>query len=438
MMHLWRRRVIAGALAISCFPGTAWAVSEVDILLNKLVERGIVSSDDAGIIRREIAEAKEARTTELAKEIVPEPDRRWTWKGDVRLRDEYRNREGEGEASDAHRQRIRFRYGFEGPVTDQLKVEARIATGTSSTGGTGGDPVSTNQSFDTNLVKKNINLDLANVRYTPAISGVDSVALVGGIHQNPMWTVGPLVWDGDLSFDGAAVQVKHMVREGVDLFSSGGFALLDTGESETPMFWYTQGGAELQPMPNAEGEFFKRLKLKGAVAYHDYKNVIRSKSSVDVIAREAQNSAAANDFNQINPSIELSSTVAAVPVALFWNWARNTSAPSEQNDGFQFGLKAGRAKPALTFDNIPGWLRDGIEGGYYFQQLERDAVFDEFADSDFNDGGTNNRGHVFYVTLATLKHSTLGAKYAVTRQLDEAVAGKDHEDRIQVDWVTTF
>jgi len=96
------------------------------------------------------------------------------------------------------------------------------------------------------------------------------------------------------------------------------------------------------------------------------------------------------------------------------------------------------AKP-LTFADLPGWLAGGVEGGYYFQELERDAAFDEFTDSDFLDGGAANRGHVFYVTLATLKNSTLGAKYFITRQLDSAAtSGKDHEDRVQLDWVTTF
>lgn len=71
-MASWRQRVVIGIVALSGFPGAAWAVSsEVDILLNKLVERGVLSTIDAGQIRDEIAQTHEARTEEVAKAVVP-------------------------------------------------------------------------------------------------------------------------------------------------------------------------------------------------------------------------------------------------------------------------------------------------------------------------------------------------------------------------------
>ena len=137
--------------------------------------------------------------------------------------------------------------------------------------------------------------------------------------------------------------------------------------------------------------------------------------------------------------MEVASIVACMPVSLYGDWVHNTSAPSEDNDGFQVGVKVNKA--------ITPWsLKYGWEAGYYFQQLQRDAEFDEFADSDFNDGGTNNHGHVFWITLATLKNSTFGVKYFIARELEKVLIagsptapdGKDHEDRIQFDWVTKF
>jgi hypothetical protein len=408
----------------------------VGILLNKLVEKGLLTGVEAGLIRREIAETKEARNTEIAKEIVPDSARNWKWKGDIRLRNEYRNQEGTG--NDRNRQRIRFRYGFEGKVTDQVKVNARIATGTSSTGGTGGDPVSTNQSFDTNFAKKGINLDLANLEYTPEVPRLTQVKLIGGMMENPFWAVSPLVFDGDLSFDGAAVKLSQATGP-VTIFANSGVFSLDTDETEAASLWIAQSGVSVAPFADAEQETLKNLKLTGALAYQDYRNVTTAaKAGTDIIAREAQNSSRATDFNQINPGVELASVVAGVPASLYGDWVHNTSAPSEQNDGFQIGVKLGKATTLWS-------LKNGWEGGYAFQQLQRDAAFDEFADSDINDGGTNNRGHVFWVTLATLKHSTLGVKYLVAQQLEKvaisgvtAADGKDHENRIQLDWVTKF
>ncbi|MBI2093535.1 MAG: putative porin [Candidatus Omnitrophica bacterium] len=408
-------------LSIGAVAQMALAASEVDILLDKLVDKGILSNVEAGLIRREIAETKESRNKQLAKEIVPESARNWKWKGDIRLRDEFRNRTGTG--TDAHRQRIRFRYGLEGKVSDQLKVTARLATGNTS------DPISTNQSFDTFFTKKTIVLDLANLEYMPEVPGISKVALVGGIMENPLWTVSPMVWDGDLSWDGGAFKVSQGAGPAT-FFANGGLFSLDTDETESAALWVAQGGASFQPFSDAEDEFLKNLKLTGALAYHDYRNVANSsKAGTDPITREADNTSATKDFNQLNPSIELASMVAGYPLSFFGDWVHNTSTSSEDNDGFAVGLKLGKAKTPWSF-------KDGWEAGYFFERLEADAAFDEFVDSDFGGGGTNRRGNAVWLTLATLKNSTLGAKYFFKQ--NSLRGAKANEERIQLDWVTKF
>ena len=422
-----RRWLLAAVIVLSGVPGTALAASEVDILLDKLVEKGVLTGVEAGLIRREISETKETRYKELAKEVVPDSARNWKWKGDIRLRNEYRDQEGTG--NDRNRQRIRFRYGFESKVNDQLRVVARIATGTSSTGGTTGNPISTNQSFDTNFVKKNINLDMAYAEYAPMMPSPDSkVQILGGMFETPFFAVTPLVFDHDLSYDGAAVKFAQTMGP-VTLFTNDGVFSLDTDETEAASLWIAQVGASVMPFADDEEEELKNLKLTGTLAYQDYRNVSNAaKAGTDIIAREAQNTANASDFNQLNPNIELASVVAGMPVSLFGDWVHNFSAGSLNNDGFQTGFKLNKA--TVPWDLMKGW-----EAGYAFQELQADAAFDEFADSDFNDGGTNNHGHIFWVTLATLKNSTLGAKYFIAKNLEGA---KDVEDRLQLDWVTKF
>src|SRR3989338_5445254 len=184
-MAKWRQWLV-GVLVAGGLPGAAHAESEMDILLNKLVERGTLSAADASQIRREIADTKETHNKELAKEIMPDSSRNWKWKGDLRLRNEYRNRTIGTGSGDFSRQRIRFRYGFEAKVNDQLKAGARFATGSTS------DPVSTNQSFSTAFNHVNILLDRAYLEYSPEVPGITKVKLTGGIIENPFWLVGPL------------------------------------------------------------------------------------------------------------------------------------------------------------------------------------------------------------------------------------------------------
>ncbi len=429
-MAKWRQWLVGMlALVLSGLPGTVQAASEVDILLDALVQNGTLTNVQAGLIRREIAETKEVRNKQLAKEIVPDSARNWNWKGDIRLRNEFRNGEGNstdaGTANKVNRQRIRFRFGTEAKVADTLKVNLRLATGSTS------DPVSTNQSFDVNFNKVTINLDLANVEWAPLVPGITKTAVVGGIMENPLWMVGPMVFDGDLSFHGAAVKLSQDVTPAVNIFTNNGVFVLDTNETEPSALWLTQVGSALKLFPDAPEEVLKNLKLTSAVAYHDYMNTYRNgsgRAGTDPLIRESQNNTdSVEDFNQLNPSVELASMVAGVPFSFFGDWVRNLEL-GKASSGYQFGVKVGKAR-------IPFDLKSGWEAGYFFQRLEQNAAYDEFTDSDFLDGGTNNRGNVFWVTLATLKNSTAGVKFFTTQELKGA---KDHEDRIQFDWITKF
>lgn len=410
------------------FSVPAWGASEVDILLDKLVERGILKSEDARLIRDEIAETQEVRNKQLAKEIVPEPARNWKWKGDVRLRNEFRDGEGNsadaGTANRVNRQRIRFRFGAEGKVTDDLKANFRLATGTAT------DPVSTNQSFDVNFLKVSVFLDLANLAWTPSVPGISKVTLTGGIMENPLWMVGPMVWDGDLTMHGLAGQVSQEIGPAT-LFTNNGVFVLDTNETEPSALWMTQAGVSVKPFADSEEEVLKNLKITGAVAYNDYMNTYRNASGragTDPLTREAQNTSGAEDFNQINPNFEVASQLAGMPMSFFGDFVHNAGAEDGAANGLQFGFKLNKA-------TVPWSLKSGWEGGYFFQRLEQDAAYDEFTDSDFLDGGTNNTGHVFWLTLATLKNSTAGVKFLHTHELKSS---KNHENRIQFDWVTKF
>ena len=425
-MSRWRQWILVGALAVTSVPGAVWA-SETDVLLNKLVEKGILTASDAQDIRQEVrAElAKQAASTHqapkaVAQENIPPSSLNWKWGGDLRLRNEYRNRTGSD--NDANRQRIRFRYGFETKVGDTLTVGARLATGSTT------DPVSTNQSFDTSFNHKTIVLDRAFATYAPELSGITSVTLTGGVIENPFWLVGPLVWDDDLNFDGVAAHVEQDVGPAT-VFNTSGIFLLQSGNTETPTIWSTQGGVILKPFASAGADYLKNLKLTGALAYHDYRNVTNPLSESTVISTLGAkgNTTGVQDFNLLNPTLELASQYADVPVSLFGDWVHNTAAETG-NNGFQIGLKLGKAK--TPFSLTKGW-----EAGYSFERIEPDATFGPFTDSDFGGGGTDHLGNVWWVKLAVMKNTSVGVRWLSAEELKGA---KNHIDTVQMDWVTKF
>lgn len=421
-MGVVRRWLLAGALALGCLPGTALAETEVDILLNKLVEKGILSNVEAGEIRHEISETREARNKELAKDIVPESARNWKWSGDLRLRHEYRNQTGSGQ--NVNRDRIRFRYGFDAKVADDLRVGARLATGNTTS------PISTNQTFDTAFNHKNFLLDRAFVEYHPELPGLDEFRVSGGMIENPFWTVGQLVWDDDLNFDGAAVHLAKAIGP-VTVFTNDGVFWLQTDITEAATLWSTQGGVMVRPFGKDASDPLKSLQATAALAYHDYKNVTNPLSESTALTTAGGlrgNTSGLADMNILNPTFELTSQYQDIPFGLFGDVIHNTALASSNNNGFQLGLRAGKAR-------VPFDLRKGWEGGYYFERLEPDATLGAFTDSDFANGGTNHRGNVWWVKLAVLKNSTLQLRYLSGVEVKGA---KSHVDTLQADWVTKF
>ena len=121
------------------------------------------------------------------------------FKGDFRLRFD---REAEDNQTDRERSRFRARFGFTAAVTDDIDFVLQLASG-------GDNPVSTNQSLDDGFSRKDIGVDLAYVDWTIN----DQFGLLAGKIKNPLFRAGsvPLVWDGDLNPEGAAL-----------VFSSGG------------------------------------------------------------------------------------------------------------------------------------------------------------------------------------------------------------------------
>lgn len=416
MRRHWIVIVLVGLSTVSSGASSAAepefvSMRAVNTLLTKLVERGALTDQDVAEIRGEMAKEQVAATS-TAPATVPAPGswaERTTISGDVRLRNEFRDRTAN---IDANRQRIRARVGLASQVTEQLEAGLRLSTGALTSVN------APNQSLDDTFSKKLFLLDLAYLKYRQPI-GEGEATVIGGIMENPFWTPqgSQLVWDEDLSFAGAAARTSYPVGP-ARVFVNGGAFPVDTDGfgSDNPSLWSVQGGASVELLPD--------VRLTAALAYHDYKNTFQHTLTND---DQATNDARAEDFNELNPNLELATTLGDLPAAVWWDQVRNTAA-SEDENGFQVGLKVGKAK-------TPWSLKEGWEAGYAFERLDANAVFDLFTYSDFGGGGTNHLGNIWWVTIATLKNSTAGVKVFQTREVSGA---KNDFTTYQLDWTTKF
>ena len=429
MMRRWQQWILVGVLATSACPGTARA-NEVDVLLNKLVEKGILTASEAQEVRNEMGpelvksdKALDQKIEDGAKKGLPDSVKTWKWKGDLRLRNEYRSQSA-GVGTDRNRQRIRFRYGFEAIANDHMTVGARLATGSTT------DPISTNQNFNTSFNHMALVLDQAYVNYMPEIFGISAVKLSGGQIGNPYWHREQLVWDDDLNFQGANLHLEETLGP-VNMFANGGVFSLNTDIIRSSALWTLQGGSSIQPFKGrGMEEVFEKLKLTGAIAYDDYMNVTSKAGDTTALTTAGGlkgASAALKDWNLINPNVAIDSELAGMPVGFYGDWVHNTAAFDDGN-GYLLGVKVGNAKK--PFD-----LKEGWEAGYDFEHLEDNATFGALTNSDFGNGGTNHRGSAYWLKLAVLKNSSVGLTVLNTRELG---GSKNRVDTYQMDWITSF
>lgn len=421
-MWIGKRLMTAAAAGVLCLTlaSPSWA-SESEILLKKLVQKGILTEQEAREIRDEVAQetareqaavppapqpAPAAVSKEDVQKALPEWLKSWKWSGDLRLRHETQRREP---ATDRNRERFRLRFGFTAKPWEPLEIGVRLATGAS------GDPVSTNQSFTDTFDKKSIFIDRAYGKYIPW----EGLALTGGKMDAPFHTVSETVWDADVTPEGAALQAWAPSDWAVRPFGNfGAFQIAElNGDAGDPGLFGAQGGAEAKlPLLNST--------WKSSVGYYDF-TAIEGRATSTVTNAPAGNATTAagafrDDFNLVSVASELTlPDLLSRPVTLFGDWTHNEGA-TDDDGAWVAGLRVGKVT-----EKLGSW-----KAFYFYKRVEPGATFGAITDSDFGGGGTNHRGHRMGVEVGLNKHVSAAVTYART---DEVEGSQNRVDTFQID-----
>lgn len=370
------RKVISAMLTgflILCFAATSRAATtEVDALIEKLVQKGILTKQEAIDLKGEIVQDAKTLREEGLKESLPKWVQDMKLKGDLRVRYQGEHRDS---TNARHRGRVRFRLGLETSVNEKVKVAAGLATGS-------GDSRSTNQTFLNNNEKPDVRLDYAYAQYNPG----DWLSLAGGIIPRPFWNPKDLIFDTDINFQGTGANFKKKFNDNWEVFFNTGFFILEEDLQDTidPYMYAGQSGFTYKPTAD--------IALKLAGAYYAFDNIKDNN-------RFAQHSANTNtyvpgttryayDYDAYGSGAEFALSnplgLSWIPqFALFGEYIKNPNA-DEHDEGFLAGAMIGDKKIAG-----PGqW-----QASYNYRRLERNAVLDIFPDSDFYGGATHVQGH---------------------------------------------
>lgn len=402
------KKFIAAIAALAFWAGLfapAASASSVDALIEKLVEKKIITRLDAETIR---AEVETAQTQSFKQELKKSAS--WldgiTQKGDARLRYEAFSREDE-DSSDRNRLRFRIRWGVEKKFNDDWKAGFRIASGSGTN-----EATSTNQSFDGEFGLKSVFFDQAYAKYTPTnqvkewIPATDKIEIGGGKVENPYgkWATS-IIWDGDVTPEGiyAAYDANLWVGENDawwKLHLLDGYFVLDEDSNLSP------GDHEM--WGHAIGTTYQWAKNHNAAVkftYYDWQDYAQFLKSSGALANNlGGNDREVEDFKVINLYGEVNFEAPTAfwgtqTFKVFGDYAHNTDAGSptgasseetlqnpalrdDEEDAFSIGVTMGKPKEAGEW-----------QVGYEYLYIEANATPGVFTESDLGVGHNNNQGH---------------------------------------------
>jgi hypothetical protein len=305
--------------------------------------------------------------------------------GDFRLREEYFDRNTTGQ-TDRNRLRYRLRLNTAFKINEKWVINGTLASGT-------GEQVSSNQSFDNLSSQKQIWVDKIYVTWAP----FEMLKLQGGKMLNPLWRpyASDAVWDTDFNPEGFSQGIDTLVGP-IRLFAN---ALQMVGDEDSGANGEANQQSDQWEFTEQVG-FETRLpfesRLKAAWANHYWNN--ENQGTLSLVAvndgnRRSATGVLLNNFNVNELTGELSTWVFRTPVSLQGIVINNRGARDDLqpklNKGYQAGGIVGKAAEKNTF-----------EVAYFNKYLEQDSTIADVSDSDFGDGGTNRKGHIYWIAWA--------------------------------------
>jgi hypothetical protein len=365
--------------------------AEVDILINKLVEKRIITQDEAFQLMDEMRkegvrenEAIKAVVAEAAKEeaknnkqVLPSWVENMTLSGDLRVR-----------------------------------YQTEDATGSD-------DPISTNQTLENEFQTPDIRLDYAYAQYSPT----KDIKIMAGKLKNPLYATKDLMWDGDARPDGLAATFNFKASDNVSFFITPAYFILEefSATKDDP--------AMIAFQPGMTWKINDNVNLKVAGAYYDFKNVKGSNMSVH---SQGTNSTDAGglwlyDHDSMAFDTELGFKIPSFIkyASIFGEYVKSDA--DTDDAGWLAGITFGDEK----VNDSGKW-----QFIYNYRKIEKDAWVDWLPDSDFYGGETGTKGNEFEFTFGLAKNIILGLDYYLNQPIDNP-ANRDMS-LLQADLVIKF
>lgn len=364
-------RVMFAMMAAASMP-LALSAQSVDALLDKLVDKGVLTAKEARELREETD--KDFNKAYAAKSGLSGWVAALKFHGDLRGR--FEGFYGDNPAFvDRDRWRYRLRFGVTASLLDDFEVGLRL-TSSEGNGTFGGDPISGNTSFADNGSKKFVYFDTAYARWAPLHTAEWAGALTIGKMDLPFHFPSTMMFDRDYTPEGAAAQLGYTFDGRHSLkFTGGAFVLDEIGTSGRDP-WL--GGAHLRWEANWTPQLASTLGVAGFFIGNDENLTNGNVPNVGRGNTRAASGAPAYHFNPLYVEAGVTWTLdqfprypGPFPINFSADYVNNPAA-SGGNEGYSAGIMFGKSGHKGAWELI-----------YRYQHLEADAWFEEFPESDF-------------------------------------------------------
>jgi hypothetical protein len=434
-----------GAVTIACASGYS---QTADALLNKLVEKGILSSKEAEELRREASQPP--AKPEVNKTPIP------AWVTSLKFGGDFRGRFDGIYASDPHfidrdRFRYRLRYGVVATMENDFEVGFRV-TSFDVIGNSGGNPVSNNSTLQGNGSKKFLGIDWAYARWSGLKLGDLTGSLTFGKMDNP-FVFSNMIFDYDYTPEGFAGKFAYQVNDHHNLkLNLGTFALNELPSSTSDPYFF---GAQVRwdaswtpKLTTSIGVAALSITSDENLSNSAVPDFNRGNTRSPLITGAVTNAVPAYGFNPIVADASVTYSLSSFPgypgsfpIKVGGEFLKNPAAPSG-NEAYNFGVTFGKAGRKGLWDLSYNWRYVGA-----------DAWYEEVVDDDFGafyhvapfggvdgyQGGTNVKGHVVRASYSPFDAITLSVTWYRTQLINQFPANSRSEaDRILVDAMWRF
>lgn len=446
----WCRQAAAVSVAIISAASPALGQSE-DALINKLLEKGILSAQEAKELK---AESNRNFTTTLQNKMgTPDWVTAWKFGGDFRGR--FDGIYGENDAQvDRNRLRYRLRFGVAVTLLDDFEVGVRLGSG-EPVSGFGGSPISANQSFADNGSKKFLWLNLAYARWTPLHTPDFSGAFTFGKMENPFVFPSFTIFGKDYAPEGLAAQFAYKVNAQHSLKLNSAAFVLDESSLSTSDPW--MGGVQLRWDAGWTKEISTSFGITGLgitgtrnLSNADVPNVNRGNTRNAAGAPTAGFTPVCLDGSFTYTLEHFPGFAGRFPISVSGDYLNNP-ATKQNNEAYSIGVMLGKAAKkgqwSLSYRwteiQADAWLEEVMDSDFagYYQVQQPNAGFTSAANPTGSGyaAGSNVHGHIFRADYSPYDSLTISLTYFLTELINASPAGsKSGAGRVQLDALWKF